>query len=1588
MSNVSMRFRLLFGSLLLLTLTASAQLTLTNGVQTYVALTNTTATLSGKCELRITSSGTPLTGCIINLTSADAWLVLPGIKPSVVVSTYLTQVRINGATAVADSNCRIVQYAMGAVVIPHSSTFQPLTVYSGPHFTGTAMALSQYNYYKGTGLGVMNANISSFRLKRGYMATMAQTVNGTGISKCYVAQDGDMEVSVLPDALDDSIRFVYVTPWRWVSKKGIGGDIEGPLNVQWKYNWNLNQNSARDREYVPIRQSRWWPSLSQDWKARAANTVLGYNEPDKADQANMAIGDAIYSWPDLLGTGLRVGSPVTSDGGRSSWLYPFMSQADAADLRVDFVAVHYYWCVSPGDAAGAASQLYNFLKATYDQVKRPLWVTEWNNGASWTGCGDPSYAQQQAAIAAMIDMLDKTPFVERYAPYNWVEDVRRLEWDDGSLTAAGTTYRDNSSPIGYVQALQDNGSRSFTQLRFDTNTLDGSGYGNNGITSGSPAFTNGHNGQAIVFDGTNTVVTLPPNVANNSGFTFAGWIYWNGGANWQRIFDFGNSTTHYMFLTPNSGSGMKFGIANGGSEQSVTGPALTSGSWQHVAVTHNGGTVRLYVNGAEVASGSGFTATPASFSPRYNFLGKSQFISDPNFKGMMDDVLITDYSLSAAQIAALVTNTPPQFTTNLLARSTATNAVAYSDSIAGTATDIDGDVIAYSKAVGPAWLNVASDGTLSGTPTSADGGTNLITVRVTDTAGQSGFAILSINVVVANNSGIWVSDANGNWSETIRWSGGVVASGVAQTADFSSTNITSDRTVTLNSSRFIGNLKFGDAVGAQAWTLTNLTGAKLTLETGSTASPSIIVTNTATLATPLAGTNGFTKSGPGTLILSGDNSLSGTTYIDTGSTTLSDGTTRVVGPSALANASLISIRNNNSGNSTLEIDGGKGSVTINAPISATYRNNAVTTIRSLAGTNILNGNLQLYQGGDSFTVQSDAGSLIVFTATNQYVGDLTGIRTNYFTGPGNHLLVGPIINSTNGSPVALTKSGSGSLTLEAVNTYGNGTVLSGGALIVNGSLPAGNFTVSSGATLGGHGTVFPAVTIPTSVKLAPGDGIGTLTVSNIVNLQAGSFTQMEIDRDAVSNNFDQLRVTGLLTLGGTLSVTNLNGTLVEGDSFKLFDAAGTAGAFAALDLPALDAGLVWSFNQTAGVLAVASTTNNAPTVSALSNLAINEDNATSALPLVVGDAETPAGSLVLSGTSSNPSLVPAANIVFGGSDSNRTVTVTPATNQNGVATITVSVSDGTLFATTSFLLTVNAVNDPPTISPIPNQTWNKNVAIGPLAFTVSDPETAANSLTLLAASSNTNLIPVGNIVFGGSGSNRTVTLTPTVNAGGTSTITLTVSDGLLTANTVFNVTVIAPSAIAKADNSIVLNSGSSWVGGTVPNTNTYAAWNSIVTSANTVALGADASWSGLSISNPAGPVTITAGSTLTLGASGIDMSAANQNLTVSSGLALGAANHELWNVTSGRTLALNTGTFTRNSGATLNLPGAGAVTSSMPGLANDASGPGSGIIGAWATTGTGSSTAFATLNAGMIAAYTSATVPTGTATTGSWGNIP
>lgn len=403
--------------------------------------------LSGTGGLLVTDA-VPSPGGGVNFTSPDAWLFFEKVRPSVILEKFLDRIRVYGSPAVADENIRVVSYGEGSVVIPHGKDFPAITAFLRNDFEGPSMPVKCH----ATEAAVEGVKIKSFRLKRGYMATLAQNKDGSGMSRNYVAQDHDIEIDTMPAGLDTGIGFLRVFPWRWTSKKGVAGAIWQDLNVGWFYDWNISSNSTPDIEYVPIRQNRWWPGLDQDWRTRGSLHLLGFNEPDRPDQANMSVDDAIAAWPMLQRTGLRLGSPAPADSGLG-WLYEFMDKADAAGLRVDFVVVHYYRAhPNPDDAKGAASQLQNFLKGVHDRTKRPIWLTEWNNGANWTREPKPNERQQRDTIREMIRMLDDTPYLERYAIYNWVEDIRHVKRNDGSLTPAGEAYRAQISPPAHRQS--------------------------------------------------------------------------------------------------------------------------------------------------------------------------------------------------------------------------------------------------------------------------------------------------------------------------------------------------------------------------------------------------------------------------------------------------------------------------------------------------------------------------------------------------------------------------------------------------------------------------------------------------------------------------------------------------------------------------------------------------------------------------------------------------------------------------------------------------------------------------------------------------------------------------------------------------------------------------------------------------------------------------------------------------------------------------------------------------------------------------------------------------------------------------------
>ncbi|TAK90682.1 MAG: hypothetical protein EPO07_20340, partial [Verrucomicrobia bacterium] len=114
---------------------------------------------------------------------------------------------------------------------------------------------------------------------------------------------------------------------------------------------------------------------------------------------------------------------------------------------------------------------------------------------------------------------------------------------------------------------------------FDTDAREHRALYNGALRNGASVTNDSTRGKVLNLDGATNYVSLPLSVANAS--TFAAWVKWNGGADWQRIFDFGSDTTKYFFLTPRADSGkMRFAIKNGGGEQQINAPAaLPTNSW-------------------------------------------------------------------------------------------------------------------------------------------------------------------------------------------------------------------------------------------------------------------------------------------------------------------------------------------------------------------------------------------------------------------------------------------------------------------------------------------------------------------------------------------------------------------------------------------------------------------------------------------------------------------------------------------------------------------------------------------------------------------------------------------------------------------------------------------------------------------------------------------------------------------------------------------------------------------------------------------------------------------------------------------------
>ena len=178
---------------------------------------------------------------------------------------------------------------------------------------------------------------------------------------------------------------------------------------------------------------------------RHGHILLGFNEPDMASQSSLSPSAALNLWPKLQATGMQLGSPAVAFGADrpGGWLDRFMKGAHRRGYRVNFITLHWYG----GDfrTAAAVRELKSYLEAVWRRYHKPIWLTEYALTDFGTSPARyPAWSQQAAFVTASTAMLERLPYLRRYAwfalPSNSTDGTVGLYRSGAHPTPAGRAF--------------------------------------------------------------------------------------------------------------------------------------------------------------------------------------------------------------------------------------------------------------------------------------------------------------------------------------------------------------------------------------------------------------------------------------------------------------------------------------------------------------------------------------------------------------------------------------------------------------------------------------------------------------------------------------------------------------------------------------------------------------------------------------------------------------------------------------------------------------------------------------------------------------------------------------------------------------------------------------------------------------------------------------------------------------------------------------------------------------------------------------------------------------------------------------------
>jgi|GEM_PF-3682677 len=533
-------------------------------------------------------------------------------------------------------------------------------------------------------------------------------------------------------------------------------------------------------------------------------------------------------------------------------------------------------------------------------------------------------------------------------------------------------------------------------------------------------------------------------------------------------------------------------------------------------------------------------------------------------------------------------NVAPLFGSNPLNEPSAFVGNAYSSTLAGDASDGNpGDAIAFSKVSGPSWLNVASNGALTGTPAAGNAGPNSFVVRATDSSGLSSDATLNITVYTAPIPLYW--DGSGtSWNAVASWStdsGSVVPNpasvpGSGNTAVFNILGVTSAQTVNLDADPNAAGLTFSSPgvvtlqAGGTNHTLT-LGSAGIIVNSGAGAPTIGSATSGQNVSLALTTTQFWTNSSANTLSVLNSVSLGTSTLTVAGSGPTSiSGVVSGSGTLAKSGSGTLTLSGANTNTGTITVVGG----TLIAKNSAALGSNvAGTTVKSGGALDVQGASANSLNLGTEVITLNGAGASGAGALVN--TGSLTQTNAVQRLVLGSDATIGGATRwdvrgsgSTISGAFKLTKTGANQISLVQATVTVQDIEVAAGSLtvevgtIINDTNP-GAITVDVGATLG-VGNFGQAISILKPIHVADGGKIFTTSTGTNGTAAIAANITLTGNTTFAPQSTATLTLTGVISGDGGLTKTDAGTLVLTGDNSYNGDTTVSAGTLS-LTLPSL-----------------------------------------------------------------------------------------------------------------------------------------------------------------------------------------------------------------------------------------------------------------------------------------------------------------------------------------------------------------------------------------------------------------------------------